>query len=147
LPQRKLSRESTPDVKRARDPWDLVTSDISVVFSHSQHSHHDDSADAVQSCNYLPTKISRFTGPLYLCRLSIPPLVVNDDDILSSMNDESDDEVPVRWMRPLMTHLSLVAYVLIITMTTNTNTNTKERLSKGRKDDTSTISSPLQQSL
>jgi hypothetical protein len=71
--------------------------------------------------------------------------VVNDDDILSFMNDESDDEVPVRWMRPLMTHLSLIADVLIITMTTNTNT--KERLSKGRKDDTSTISSPLQQSL
>ena len=42
-----------------------------------------------------------------------------------------------------MTHLSLIADVLIITMTTIT----KEQLSKGREDDTSTISSPLQQSL
>ena len=77
----------------------------------------------------------------------MPPLVVDDDDIPSLINDESDDEeayVGPRKMKAAADGTSLANHrLLIITMTTNT----KEQLSKGRKDDTSAIPSSLQQGL
>jgi len=96
MPKRKLSRESTPDVKRAKDPEDFIPAESSARFTPLQPSRHNDSASATPVDTRLveQSQCRRASDPKVMHRVpKTPPLPTdNYDDVPFLINDDSDDE-------------------------------------------------------